>query len=41
MQVQACVTAVEDDRRRLTAEGFVSVDGVPIYQLHDFALEAH
>jgi len=41
MQVQAYITEVDDDRRRLTAEGLVCVDGTPIYQLYDFALEVH
>jgi len=37
--VQAVVTAVDDQRRRLTADGFLSVDGRVIYQMNAFTLE--
>ena len=33
------VTAVDDDNRRLTADGFLTVDGRVIYQMTDFTLE--
>ncbi|WP_435019720.1 beta-ketoacyl synthase N-terminal-like domain-containing protein [Tundrisphaera sp. TA3] len=36
--VQATVTAVDDARRMLTAEGFLSVDGRTIYQVKDFTI---
>jgi 3-hydroxymyristoyl/3-hydroxydecanoyl-(acyl carrier protein) dehydratase/acyl dehydratase len=38
--VQACIKSVDDDRRLLVADGFLSVDGLPIYQMNDFALQA-
>ena len=34
------VTAVDDDARRLTANGFLTVDGRVIYQMTDFTLES-
>ncbi|MCW8133015.1 MAG: type I polyketide synthase, partial [Planctomycetota bacterium] len=36
--VQAWVTHLDDRKRTLTADGFLSVDGRPIYQMNDFAL---
>jgi len=33
------VTAVDEDNRRLTADGFLTVDGRVIYQMTDFTLE--
>jgi 3-hydroxymyristoyl/3-hydroxydecanoyl-(acyl carrier protein) dehydratase len=33
------VTAADDDNRRLTANGFLTVDGRVIYQMTDFTLE--
>ena len=33
------VTAADDDNRRLTADGFLVVDGRIIYQMTDFTLE--
>ncbi len=33
------VTAVQDDNHRLTADGFLTVDGRVIYQMTDFTLE--
>jgi hypothetical protein len=30
---------VDDDNRRLTANGFLTVDGRVIYQMSDFSLE--
>ncbi len=33
------VTAVDDANRRLTADGFLTVDGRVIYQMQDFTLE--
>ena len=38
ISVQATVTAVDDDRKMLTADGFLGVDGRVIYQLHDFTI---
>jgi 3-hydroxymyristoyl/3-hydroxydecanoyl-(acyl carrier protein) dehydratase len=37
--VEAWVTAVDDQSRILTADGLLSVDGRPIYQMHDFTLQ--
>jgi len=37
--VEAVVTAVDDDKRMLKADGFLSVDGKIIYQLKDFSLK--
>jgi 3-hydroxymyristoyl/3-hydroxydecanoyl-(acyl carrier protein) dehydratase len=37
--VQALVTGIDDVRRILTADGFLSVDGRIIYQMSDFTLE--
>ncbi|MDR3636594.1 MAG: beta-ketoacyl synthase N-terminal-like domain-containing protein [Isosphaeraceae bacterium] len=39
VSVQAVVTAIDDQRRRLTADGFLSVDGRVIYQMNAFTLE--
>lgn len=36
--VEAWITAVDDSSRTLTADGLLSVDGRPIYQMHDFTL---
>jgi 3-hydroxymyristoyl/3-hydroxydecanoyl-(acyl carrier protein) dehydratase len=33
------VTAVDEANRRLTADGFLTVDGRVIYQMQDFTLE--
>lgn len=33
------VTAADDSARRLTANGFLTVDGRVIYQMTDFTLE--
>jgi hypothetical protein len=33
------VTAADDENRRLTANGFLTVDGRVIYQMTDFTLE--
>ena len=37
--MQATITAVDDDRRMIQADGFLAVDGLVIYQMNDFALE--
>jgi len=37
--VDAWVTALDEDARRLTADGVLSVDGRPIYRMRDFTLE--
>jgi 3-hydroxymyristoyl/3-hydroxydecanoyl-(acyl carrier protein) dehydratase len=39
--VQAVVTACADDTRTMTANGFLSVDGLTIYQMEDFTLRLH
>jgi len=36
--IEAVITAVDDSERLLTANGFLSVDGKVIYQMHDFSL---
>ena len=36
--VRPSITAVDDRRRRLKADGFLSVDGRAIYQMNDFTL---
>ncbi|MCK4623420.1 MAG: acyltransferase domain-containing protein [Desulfuromonadales bacterium] len=41
VQIEAVITAVDDEQRRLTADGFLSVDGKIIYQLNDFSLRLH
>jgi acyl transferase domain-containing protein/3-hydroxymyristoyl/3-hydroxydecanoyl-(acyl carrier protein) dehydratase len=37
--VEAWITAVDDRLRILTADGLLSVDGRPIYQMNDFTLQ--
>jgi 3-hydroxymyristoyl/3-hydroxydecanoyl-(acyl carrier protein) dehydratase len=37
--VQASVTAIDDERRRVTAEGYLVVDGLVIYRMSDFVVE--
>jgi 3-hydroxymyristoyl/3-hydroxydecanoyl-(acyl carrier protein) dehydratase len=39
--LQAVVTACDDATRTLTANGFLSVDGLTIYQMVDFTLRLH
>ena len=39
--VCASITAVDDERRTLTADGFLTVDGRTIYSMNDFSLGAH
>ena len=36
--VQASVTAIDDGRRAIQADGFLLVDGLVIYQMNDFTL---
>ena len=36
--VEAWITACDDDQRLLVADGMLSVDGRPIYQMNDFTL---
>ncbi|MCX5794637.1 MAG: beta-ketoacyl synthase N-terminal-like domain-containing protein [Elusimicrobia bacterium] len=36
--VEACVTAVDETRRLIKADGFLKVDGLVIYKMTDFAL---
>ncbi len=36
--VQATITAVDDERRILEADGYLSVDGLVIYQMNEFVL---
>jgi 3-hydroxymyristoyl/3-hydroxydecanoyl-(acyl carrier protein) dehydratase len=38
VSVQAVITAVDDNEQSLTADGFLSVDGLVIYQMNDFSL---
>jgi hypothetical protein len=38
MVTQAVVTGADDRRRRLKADGLLSVDGLAIYQLNDVTL---
>jgi len=40
VSTQAWITAVDDARRRVTADGLLSVDGKPIYHMTGYALEA-
>jgi PfaB family protein len=39
--IEATITAVDDDKQQLTADGLLSVDGKVIYQLNDFSLRLH
>jgi PfaB family protein len=41
VQIEAVITAIDDTGRLLKANGFLSVDGRTIYQLHDFSLRMH
>lgn len=41
VKVEAVVTSVDDQQKLLKADGFLSVDGKMIYQLHDFSLRLH
>ena len=41
VQIEAIITAVDESGRLLKANGFLSVDGRTIYQLHDFSLRMH
>ncbi|OGR19893.1 MAG: hypothetical protein A3K53_10940 [Deltaproteobacteria bacterium RIFOXYB2_FULL_66_7] len=36
--VEACITAVDDARRLLKADGFLKVDGLVIYKMTDFSI---
>jgi hypothetical protein len=36
--VECWITAVDQDKRTLTADGFLSVDGKVIYQMNDFSV---
>ena len=40
VEVFASITAVDDERRSLVADGFLVVDGRTIYSMDDFSLEA-
>jgi 3-hydroxymyristoyl/3-hydroxydecanoyl-(acyl carrier protein) dehydratase len=40
VRVQAIVTAVDEQRRELTADGYLSVDGLTIYRMNDFRVRA-
>lgn len=40
VSVEACVTAVDDDQKLLTADGFLSVDGRVIYGMKHFTVRA-
>ncbi|HYR02230.1 MAG TPA: hypothetical protein VES58_02720, partial [Syntrophobacteria bacterium] len=37
--VQAWITAVDEEKRVLTADGFLAVDGKVIYQMNDFTVK--
>jgi len=37
--VEACITGADDASRTLTADGFLMVDGLVIYQMKDFAVK--
>jgi 3-hydroxymyristoyl/3-hydroxydecanoyl-(acyl carrier protein) dehydratase len=39
VEVEAAITDVDDDARRVVAAGYLSVDGRTIYHLEDFSLE--
>jgi 3-hydroxymyristoyl/3-hydroxydecanoyl-(acyl carrier protein) dehydratase len=41
VQVEAVITFIDDDQKLLMANGFLSVDGKVIYQLHNFSLRLH
>jgi 3-hydroxymyristoyl/3-hydroxydecanoyl-(acyl carrier protein) dehydratase len=36
--VEACITAVDDERRIMTAAGLLTVDGKTIYQMNEFTV---
>ncbi len=38
MTIEAVITAVDDSQCLLKANGFLSVDGKVIYQMHDFSV---
>ncbi len=38
VRVEACITAIDEERRMLTADGHLAVDGKTIYQMRDFTL---
>jgi 3-hydroxymyristoyl/3-hydroxydecanoyl-(acyl carrier protein) dehydratase/malonyl CoA-acyl carrier protein transacylase len=40
VRVQAIVTSCDDERRELTADGLLSVDGLVIYRMNDFRVRA-
>jgi 3-hydroxymyristoyl/3-hydroxydecanoyl-(acyl carrier protein) dehydratase len=40
VRVQAVVTAIDEARREITADGYLSVDGKTIYRMNDFRLRA-
>jgi hypothetical protein len=37
--VEAVITAIDDDAKQITANGFLSVDGKIIYQMKDFTIK--
>ncbi len=39
--IEAVVTAIDDEQKLITAEGFLSVDGKVIYQMKHFTLRLH
>lgn len=41
VQVEAVITAIDDEQRLLKANGYLAVDGKIIYQLNDFTLRLH
>ena len=39
IEVEAVITAIDDEARRVVATGYLTVDGRTIYHLEDFSLE--
>jgi 3-hydroxymyristoyl/3-hydroxydecanoyl-(acyl carrier protein) dehydratase len=39
--IEAVVTKIDDERQRITADGFLSIDGRNIYQMNDFTIAYH
>lgn len=41
VMVEAVITAIDEGQKMITADGFLSVDGKTIYQMHGFTLRWH
>jgi len=39
VEVEAVITEVDDEARRIVAAGYLTVDGRTIYHMEDFSLE--